>query len=205
MISIFSLGCIIGYFITYIINWFVKKEEQNEYLLTGKICIGLLTGVLFSINYLINGFKDLTLYTSVLIILFELIAFIDLRCLIIPDMFNILIMGFSLILIFGFDVNLWIDSVDIIGVIIFNSLLLIIVIIVYKIRKIEILGFGDIKLLFGIGMLFGLTNFSYALVVASLAALFVEVIILKKKRDIIPYGPYLTFGFLLIWFFQLNY
>ena len=205
MISIFSLGCIIGYFITYIINWFVKKEEQNEYRLTGKICIGLLTGVLFSINYLINGFKDLTLYTAVLIILFELIAFIDLRCLIIPDMFNILITGFSLILIFGFDVNLWIDSVDIIGVIIFNLLLLIIVIIVYKIREIEILGFGDIKLLFGIGMLFGLTNFSYALVVASLAALFVEVIILRKKRDIIPYGPYLTFGFLLIWFFQLNY
>ena len=202
MIIIFSLGCIIGYFITYIINWFVKKEGQQEYQLIAKFGIGLLTGVLFSINYLINGFEEFTLYTIILILLFELIAFIDIRCFIIPDIINFLIMLFSLILIFVFDVNLWIDTVDLIGVIIFNLLLLIIVIIVYKIRKIEILGFGDIKLLFGIGILFGLTNFSYALVVASLTALFVEVIILRKKRDIIPYGPYLTFGFLLIWFFH---
>lgn len=203
MIIIFSFGCIIGYLLTHVINWYLRKERVVEYHLKEKVGISILTGVLFGINYLVNGFSTLTLCSSFFISLLIILSFVDLRSFIIPNLINFTIFVFSILMVFYYNNNLWIDIVDFIGVIIFNIVLLLIVIIIYKIRKIEIIGFGDIKLLFSVGLLFGLTNFSYALVISSIIALFFEVIILGKKRTIIPYGPYLSFGFLVVWFLAL--
>ena len=203
MIFIFTLGCLLGYLITYLINWYIKKEKGEQYTLRERIFLTVLIGLLFLINYYINEFTIRTLYTSILIILFFIISFVDLKCYIIPNGINILLFLFVLYLVIVSDCVFWIDNIDFFCVLIFNILLLLTIVIVFKIKKVEILGFGDMKFLFSMGLIFGLTNFSYALIISSIIALFVELIIFQRKRVIIPFGPYLSLGFLIIWFFNI--
>ncbi|MBR2891637.1 MAG: prepilin peptidase [Bacilli bacterium] len=197
------MGFVIGYLTSLIINFFVHKEQESKYSLKYKILISVIIEVLFLLSYMINGLTIKYLYTIILVVLLSIVFFVDLKCFVIPDSMNLLLFIFSLYLVLFTDNYLWSHIIEIIGVLIFNLLILIITVFFYKIKNIEIIGFGDIKLLFSLGLAFGLTYFSYSLLISSITALFVELIILKKQRKIIPYGPYLVIGFLAIWLINI--
>jgi leader peptidase (prepilin peptidase)/N-methyltransferase len=67
-----------------------------------------------------------------------------------------------------------------------------------KIRKIEGLGFGDIKMVLLMGLFLGLHRLVVAIFLASLTGLLVGVffIIFKKKnlKFALPFGPFLSLG-----------
>jgi leader peptidase (prepilin peptidase) / N-methyltransferase len=74
-----------------------------------------------------------------------------------------------------------------------------------KIRKIEGLGFGDIKMALFMGFFLGLRGLALAIFLASLSGLLVGIffIIFKKKtlKLALPFGPFLSLGsfFALFW------
>lgn len=69
----------------------------------------------------------------------------------------------------------------------------------------ESLGDGDIKLMAVIGLSLGLINSFIGLFFASLIALIYGIIVIKfKKSNIIPFGPFILIGSLLVLYFS-NY
>ncbi len=164
-----------------------------------------LTGVLFVLCYLAfkNNIYDLVIsltFVSMLMIIFVS----DFLYFIIPD---------TVLLIFG--IILFIELVIKIGISHFYLPIingLISFIIMYGIKllgdfmfKRESMGGGDIKLLFIIGMVLGLPKAIFSIFVGSLIGLPIAFIILvTKKSHIIPFGPLLGLGSIVILLTKFN-
>lgn len=78
-------------------------------------------------------------------------------------------------------------------------LLFLLVITMNKIYKKEMMGIGDIKLLFMLNLYFGIFHTIYALFIACLICL---VIILIKKKNKIAFAPYICLGFLFVYLYK---
>ena len=71
--------------------------------------------------------------------------------------------------------------------------------------KRESMGGGDIKLMFVIGMVIGFPEALFSIFVGSLIGLPLALIVLLKNKDhIIPFGPLLGIGSLIILFTQFD-
>jgi len=74
-----------------------------------------------------------------------------------------------------------------------------------KIFKKESLGGADIKLMFLVGLTLDPMLSIIVIFLASIIALPVSIfLLLKKKEHIIPFGPFLVFGLLVVFFLKLN-
>ena len=138
---------------------------------------------------------------------------IDLRYQIIPDSINVVIIVLGVI-------SLFITHTSINQVLVINYIdkligfgvalgLLLIFIFFEKILKKELMGGGDLKLFFGIGLFMGWQLLLLGLFLASVVALITEM--LKKLinsekflNKVIPFGPYLVIGFSLAYIFGLD-
>lgn len=88
------------------------------------------------------------------------------------------------------------------GIILF-ILMILIKLIGNKVLKKESLGDGDIKLIGVTGIMLGLTNSLIALFIASLLGLVFSYIIIKKNKEgIIPFGPFILIGALIVVYFS---
>jgi len=137
-----------------------------------------------------------------------MIFFIDLENFIIPDSLNFIIMGLALLKNFlpNFDTSLIheINQSIIGGMVGYLSIWLIIFL--YKtFKKIDGMGFGDAKLMAGIGLLFGWQSIPFILFVSSILGLiFVVPSLIKKQKTMrteIPFGPFIIVA-CLIYFAQ---
>ena len=72
------------------------------------------------------------------------------------------------------------------------------VIFVHIVYKKEIMGYGDIKLIFVMGLMIGITKLLYGIFISSLVALIIEMFKKRKKSVAFPFGPYLILGFIII-------
>ena len=71
--------------------------------------------------------------------------------------------------------------------------------------KKESLGGGDIKLMFVIGLVLHPFLGLFVIFIASVIALPISLIILwRKKKNLVPYGPFLLIAFMLIYFTRLD-
>lgn len=71
---------------------------------------------------------------------------------------------------------------------------LIFVLLMEKIRNQELMGGGDIKLLFVIGMYIGWEKTLVAFLLACVAGIIVGVIGTKKENEYFPFGPWIALG-----------
>ena len=130
-----------------------NKEISIKYLL-----VELISGISFVylfLNYN-NYFEIIFLQTLVIILL--IILFIDLKYLIIPDVLNFTLIGLAILKNFipNFQSNFTYDlNQSIIGGIVGYSIIWLIIFLYKKIKNIEAMGFGDAKLMTGIGLFFG--------------------------------------------------
>ena len=202
------------------INWYDNLPIISFLFLCGKcrkckkviplryLIVELITGISFLLIYL--NFENLYTITflSILSLILIMIFFIDLENFIIPDSLNFIIMGLALLKNFlpNFDTSLIheINQSIIGGMVGYLSIWLIIYL--YKtFKKIDGMGFGDAKLMAGIGLLFGWQSIPFILFVASILGLiFVVPSLIKKQKTMrteIPFGPFIIVA-CLIYFAQ---
>lgn len=202
------------------INWYDNLPIISFLFLSGKcrkckkviplryLIVELITGISFLLIYL--NFENLYAITflSILSLILIMIFFIDLENFIIPDSLNFIIMGLALLKNFlpNFNTSLIheINQSIIGGMVGYLSIWLIIYL--YKtFKKIDGMGFGDAKLMAGIGLLFGWQSIPFILFVASILGLiFVVPSLIKKQKTMrteIPFGPFIIAA-CLIYFAQ---
>lgn len=165
----------------------------------------LLTGILFLLSYVIfkNNIIDLVIsltFVSMIIIIFVS----DFHYLIIPDS---VLLFFSIILLIELVIK---NGIYNIYVPLLNGLSSFIVMYGIKllgdfIFKRESMGGGDIKLLFVIGMVLGFPQALFAIFVGSIVGLPIALVILfRKKNHVIPFGPLLGIGSIIVLLTQFN-
>jgi len=180
-----------------------KRVISSRYLI-----VELITGISFLLIYL--NFKNpyTIIFLSILSLILIMIFFIDLENFIIPDSLNFIVMGLALLKNFlpNFDTSLIheINQSIIGGMVGYLSIWLIIYL--YKtFKKIDGMGFGDAKLMAGIGLLFGWQSIPFILFVSSILGLiFVVPSLIKKQKTMrteIPFGPFIIAA-CLIYFAQ---
>lgn len=156
-------------------------------------------GLLFAFAFLAYGFTWQLLLVLTFISMLIIIMVSDFNYMIIPDevliIFGILL-SIEITFLYGF--NQLIISLG-------NGVLAAIFIYLLKligdfIFKKESMGGGDIKLLFVFGLVFGWESAIFSIFLGSLIGLPLSLIVLcKKKNDhIIPFGPYLSLGAIVI-------
>jgi len=180
-----------------------KRVISSRYFI-----VELITGISFLLIYL--NFKNpyTIIFLSILSLILIMIFFIDLENFIIPDSLNFIVMGLALLKNFlpNFDTSLIheINQSIIGGMVGYLSIWLIIYL--YKtFKKIDGMGFGDAKLMAGIGLLFGWQSIPFILFVLSILGLiFVVPSLIKKQKTMrteIPFGPFIIAA-CLIYFAQ---
>lgn len=166
--------------------------------------IELITGLLFAVSFYSFGFSyDLLLVLSV-VSLFSIVIVSDLNFYIIPDqvniffavvifIINILNYGFkvaSKYLVFGLIMFLFMYFVMLLGNLLFKK---------------ESLGGGDIKLLFVLGMCLPIQLSFVSLIVSVILALPLSIYLLFSHKDrVLPFGPFLVSGTLLILMLKID-
>ena len=145
---------------------------------------------------------------SVLLMIYVMIFFIDLKHFIIPDTLNFGIMILALSKNFLPDLNLAFTQITIQSIIggIIGYLSIWIIIYLYKtLKKMEGMGLGDAKLMAGIGLLFGWQSVPFVLFLSAILGLLMTLpSLLEKKKSLkskIPFGPYIISAGLIYFLF----
>lgn len=182
--------------------------------------IELLTGILFALSYIIFGFS-LEFVISILISSFLVIIIVsDFSYLIIPDEVTLFISIGSIIsiLVMG-GWSLALTSV-IFGLILFTFMYLI-MFLGSKIMKEEVLGGGDVKLMFFVGialnvidpirlsslssLVVSFNGFFEIFLSSCLAAPFALISYFSKKKRIIPFGPFILTALLIMFLLSFSF
>ena len=186
-----------------------KKEISIKYLL-----VELISGISFVylfLNYN-NYFEIIFLQTLVIILL--IIFFIDLKHFIIPDVLNFTLIGLAIFKNFipNFQSNFTYDfGQSIIGGVSGYLIIWFIIFLYKKLKNIEAMGFGDAKLMTGIGLFFGWQAVFFILFLSAILGL-ISVIpsLLNNSKNLktqIPFGPYIVISSIIYYFtgnFLLN-
>ena len=157
-----------------------------------------ITGLVFVAGYLLYGATPLLaarlLFACAMIVLFA----IDLRHRILPNVITLpgIVVGFVLSLVLPPG---WRDSV--IGILLGGGVLYAIAEVYYRVRGIEGLGMGDVKMLAMIGAFLGWKLVLLTLVLASFSGSFIGIAIMSSGRGgmkaALPFGTFLAVGALI--------
>jgi leader peptidase (prepilin peptidase)/N-methyltransferase len=162
------------------------------------LLVEIITPLLFLGLFFRYGLHDFRFYKYILLASFLIpIFFIDAINQIIPHVLSIplLISGIILAIIPGNDVG--IVNALLTGVIVF-SLLLLLAWAYQKLRGVEGLGGGDIWLLTGLAIYFGLTGIPYIFLLSALMGIIYFLIFVKDKSKPFAYGTFIAVA-AIIW------
>lgn len=188
-------GFITGWFLCIVIEKIScvidNKENTEKYtkFTTRNIIVILISGVLFLISFFQIGLSDILIKALVLDSILIVISFIDIDYRIIPN--KLIVFTLAMGVIFSF-----IDNISflngLVGMLIGGGLLLILALVPGA------LGGGDIKLMFVLGIFLGakgvLVALFLAFVIASIISLLLLLFKIIKRKDYIPFGPFLALG-----------
>lgn len=159
--------------------------------------VELLTGLLFTLIYVVFGYEFKTIYYSLLVSLLIIITFIDLDHYIIPD--GLIAIGSIIAIvvnILGYGCGFY-DGIK--GAILSGGGVMLVILAIEYIVKKDVMGGGDIKLYSMIGLFLG-TKLALLTILLSvyIGGLYGLIIIiyhkLKKKEfsSMIPFGPFIS-------------
>ena len=122
---------------------------------------------------------------------------IDYKLQIIPNRFNLTLFEIGLVYTFliGFtNISMAIDKI--LGLFIGGGIFLIITLVGGLIAGKEAMGFGDVKLMCGLGLIFGALNIVNVSVISFLIGAIVSIVLLvskiRKTSEYIPFGPFIV-------------
>ena len=164
----------------------------------------LFTGILFSLSYFTFGFSYQLFFALGIVSLLIILSVSDISYYIIPDEVLIFFSGYFIVLT---TLNSGIKAALLAilsGLILFFFMYIVMLLGNFLFKK-ESLGGGDIKLMFVIGLVLHPFLGLFVIFIASVIALPISLIILwRKKKNLVPYGPFLLIAFMLIYFTRLD-
>jgi len=164
----------------------------------------LVCGILFALSFYSYGFSIELLISLVISSLLIVVIVSDLNYMIIPDRFivisSILIIIFKII---GYGIEDTLYSI-LSGIVSFGVMFLIMKFGSYVFKK-EAMGGADVKLMFIVGLCTEPFLALIVIIVASVLALPPALFLLyKEKERIIPFGPFIVIGLLIVLFTKIN-
>ena len=163
-----------------------------------------ITGFLFFMAYKKFGLNLETLLAIVFLSTLVIVFISDYQTMIIPDQVIVVSAILMIILMFFTRGIFGLGSSILSGIIAFGIMWLLKALGDYMFKK-ESMGGGDIKLLFLFGLYFGWEMAIISIFIASFIGLPVSIIILLIKKDnVIPFGPFLSMAAVIITLLQLD-
>lgn len=189
----------------------ISKEFFTQYLPNFKINAKLIypMAIIYVALLYFNGISLNLLEYIILSPMFISAFVIDYRKQIIPNRLTMTI--FEVALIFAFitgltNVNLFLDKIY--GLLAGGGIFLIITLIGGLIAGKEAMGFGDVKLMASLGLIFGFINIIMIAVISFLLGAIISIILLvskkKKSDEYIPFGPFIILATFLVMFVPQN-
>lgn len=219
-ILIYVALAIVGFFIGKFINWMNYRFLQEKKIFSKEIfekhldykpnlILSLVTMLIYIILLYIFGIgktflNNLNLIKYLVLTPMILSAFIiDYKEQIIPNRLNLTIFETGLIFLFAagiFNVNIAINMF--LGMLAGGGIFLLITLIGGMIAGKEAMGFGDVKLMAGLGLYFGLANIILVTLVAFLLGAVISIILLvtkvRKTSEYIPFGPFIVMACFIV-------
>lgn len=179
--------------------YFCKEKISMMYFV-----IELLGGILFLASYIYFGITKEFFVSIVLVSMLLVTIVTDFKYFYISD--RVLVVGTLLILgIYIYYINFKDILFYVASAIIMFLLMWLIKILGDKAFKKESLGGGDIKLMVPIGLSLGLINAVTSLLISSSLALIVSLVLLRKSNEnIVPFGPFLLIGTIVMFLLEFN-
>lgn len=186
----------------------ICREFFSEYMPHLKINAKLIYPIAIIYIALLYRFGWTTTLLKYIILtpMFISVCIIDYRKQIIPNRLSLTIFEIGLIFAFLYgltDINLFIDKV--LGLCIGGGVFLLITFIGGLIAGKDAMGFGDVKLMAGLGLIFGTLNIIMISVLSFLLGAVISIILLaskkKKTSEYIPFGPFIilaTFAVMIV-------
>jgi leader peptidase (prepilin peptidase)/N-methyltransferase len=164
----------------------------------------LLTGILFTVSYLIFGFGAEFLIAAIISSFFVIVIVSDINYLVIPDEVTLFFSITVLIIKFIFyGVEVGFESI-LNGLSLFFTMYLIMLLGNHLFKK-ESLGGGDIKLMFFVGRILSPINGMFQIFLSSFIALPISLIVyFTKKNRLIPFGPFILLALYIIYILQID-
>lgn len=164
--------------------------------------VELLNSLVYILIYNKFGLSLSFIFYGIIFSILIVIAFIDLKEMIIPDILVILIIIITII----YKVLLFLlyskspDLLNSIGGLVLSSLLFVLIILVSK----GGMGGGDVTLIGSLGFILGIKNIFLTIFLSFILGAIISVILLitkiKGKKDPIPFGPFIILGFFITLF-----
>lgn len=211
------LGMCVGQFLDFANNKLANhehvicKELFNDYIPNFKINfknIIIVGGLYVALLYFYGWSTELIKYL-LLSPMFVSAFIIDYRKQIIPDRLTLSIFEVGAVFAFiqGFSsINLFYDKL--LGMIVGCGIFLLITLIGGLIAGKEAMGFGDVKLMGALGLIFGLTSIVMIAVISFLIGAIISIILLvtrkKKSDEYIPFGPFIILATFIMIFVPHN-
>ena len=164
----------------------------------------IFVGLLFMFSYISFGFTGDFVIALTFVSMLAIIIVSDYYYMIIPD---------EILIFFGVTLALevlLINGIDAFGMSLLSGIISFGVMFLIKlfgdfIFKTESMGGGDIKLLFFLGVILGWPQALLSIFLGSIIGLPISLIVLKiKNTNIIPFGPFLALGAIIILLTQFN-
>ena len=196
-------------FVGLLLSHLIEKISNNYFKYSKtffkKLLIVFLTTFAFVSFYYRYSFSTKTFYFILLTLILIIITFIDIDYLIIPD--EIIIFG-SVVSIF---INIFYKNINIFSGILCFLIPYLVALIFSSITKKEVIGGGDLKLFFMIGLFLG-TESGILTIITSIhiGAIFGIIVLIYNKvkkldfMSIIPFGPFISMACFLVMFFGDN-
>lgn len=166
--------------------------------------IELTTGILFALSYYLFTFSPM-FFISIIISSYLVIVIVsDSKYMIISDEVTIavslLLVIIRLVTASPIDIIYYIVS----GAGLFSTMYLL-MLVGNKVFKKESLGGGDIKLMFPVGVACGFPLGLFSIFLASVVALPISLVFYYRSKDnIVPFGPFLLIGALMVIIFRID-
>ena len=217
-------GIIVGQFI----DWIVKRSEQEKLIFSKDILaeykndfkpnfvLMTIVPIIYIFVIYFYGIRSGGILENLNVIKYLLIVpilisifIIDYKHQIIPNRLNLTLFELGLVftLLFGFN-NVMIAADMLLGLLAGGGIFLLITLVGGLIAGKEAMGFGDVKLMCGLGLLFGFTKIIIITLLSFLIGAIISIILLiskkKKKNEYIPFGPFIILSTLIVIFVPSN-
>lgn len=178
-----------------VVSFLIQKgrcRNCNNPIGKDTLLVEVISGVVFSIIFCLNGITTRCVIIMTVFSIMLIAALIDIRLMIIPNIFTILLIVVWIVMVvfqYGFGYELGVGLIDsLCGAFVIPGFILLVSLLMNKLLKKESLGMGDIKILFGLGLIMGfklsiLNVFIMCIVGIIFAAM------QKKRREQFPLMP----------------